>query len=67
MLIECAFHGKQQPKATISQPGRSTVLCHVTKPANCIFPFVSVQLAFDLTDASSIVLIAKGPGTYQRP
>lgn len=67
MLMECAFHGKQKPKANISQPVRHTVLCHVTKPANYIFPFFSVQLVFGLTDASSIVLVANGPGTYQRP
>lgn len=67
MLIERAFHGKQKPKKRISQPGHRTVLCHVTEPANYLFPFVSVQLVFGLTDASSIVLTAYGHGTYQRP
>lgn len=67
MLIECAFRGKHEPKESISQPGHHTVLCHVTKTANYIFPFVLVQLVFGLTDASWIVLISNGPGTYRSP
>lgn len=67
MLIECAFHGKHKPKESISQPRCHTVLCHMTKIASYIFPFVPAQLVFGSTDAGLIVFISNGPWTYQSP